>query len=56
MTVALHIKIVKEEGDGGVVWCLQDDGAVRVVGVDVRPAWTLQVAIFLLIGPATTWK
>lgn len=56
MAVALDIKTVKEEGDGVVLWGLQDEGAVHVVGVDVRPAGTLQVAMFLFIGSATAWK
>ncbi len=54
--VALHIKRVEEEGDGVVLWCLQDDGAVQVIWVDVRPARTLQVAVLLFIGSATAWN
>lgn len=56
LAVALHIEAVKEEGDVVVGWCLQDDGAVHVVGVEVRPARALQVAIFLFVGSATAWK
>lgn len=54
--VVFHIKTVKEEGDVAVLWCLQDDDAVHVVGVDVRPAWALQVTVFLFVGSATAWK
>lgn len=53
VAMALHVEIVKEEGDVAVLRCLQDDGAVHVVGVDVRPAWTLQEAIILFIGSTT---
>lgn len=56
VTVALQIEIVKEEGDEVVLWCLQDDGTVYTMGVDVRPARALQVTVFLFIGSATAWK
>lgn len=56
VAVALHVKIVKEEGDRAVLWCFQNDDAIHIIGVDFRPAWTLQVAIFLFIRSATAWK
>ena len=56
LAVALQVETVKEEGDVAVLGRFQDDGAVLVVGVDVRPARTLQVAVLLFIGPATAWK
>lgn len=56
VVVALHVKIVKEEGNLAVLWRFQDDCAIHVVGVDVRPPWTLQVAILLFVGSATAWK
>lgn len=56
LAVVLHIKRVEEEGDVAVLWCLQDDGAVHATWVDVRPARTLQVAVFLFIGSATACK
>lgn len=54
--MALHVKIIKEKGDVAVLWCLQNDDAVHIMGVDFRPAWTLQVAVFLFIRSATAWK
>lgn len=51
--VALQVKAVEEQGDDAVLWCLQDDGAVQIVRVDLRPARALQVPILLLKGPAT---
>lgn len=54
--VALKIKTVEEEGDVVVLRCLQEDGAVHVVGVDVRPARALQVAVFLFVGSAAAWE
>lgn len=53
--VALHIKGIKEQGDGVVLWCLEDGGAVYVLRVDVRPARTLQVTKLLFICSATVW-
>lgn len=56
VALALHVKIIKEEGDIAVLWCFQEDGAVNIIGVDFRPARTLQIAIFLFICSATAWK
>lgn len=56
VAVTLQIKVVEEKGDVAVLWCLQDNGAVHVVGVHVRPTRALQVAIFLFIGSTTAWK
>lgn len=53
--VALQVKGIKEQGDGVVLWCLQDSGAVNAMGVDVRPAWTLEVTELLFIYSVTTW-
>lgn len=53
--MALQVKGVEEQGDGVIVRCLQDGGAVDAVGVDVRPAWTLEVTKLLLICSVTTW-
>lgn len=52
--VALQVEAVEEQGDGAVVRRLQEDDAVQIVGVDLRPARTLQVAVLLLKGSATT--
>lgn len=52
--MALQVEAVEEEGDGAVLRGLEDDGAVYVVGVHVWPAWALQVAVGLLIGPTAT--
>lgn len=51
--MALHVKAVEEQGDAAVLWCLQEDDAVHIMGVDFRPARTLQVAVLLLKGSAT---
>lgn len=53
--MVLEVKGIKEQGDGVVLWCLQDGGAVDVMGVDVRPAWTLEVTKLLFIYSVTTW-
>lgn len=51
--MALQVKAVEEQGDAAVLWRLQEDGAVHIMGVDLRPAGTLQVAVVLLKGSAT---
>lgn len=56
IVVVLHIKKVEEEGDVAVLWRHQDDDTVHGIWVDVGPAGTLQVAVFLFIGSATVWK
>lgn len=52
--VALYVEVVEEEGDRVVLWSSEDDGAVDVVWVDVRPARTLQITVFLFISSAAT--
>lgn len=47
--VALHIKVVKVERYGAVLWCIQDYDTIHVLGVDVWPSGTPEVAIFLFI-------
>ncbi len=51
-----HIKTGEEQRDGAVLRGLQYDAAFKIISVYVRPAWALEVTVFLFIHPAATCR